>query len=223
MTVQQFLKRWLMHYIHPEYFYIPLVNSEPSYVLIDKYVTENGTYNPSDDGADGYSKVTVEVGNITPLYVTSNGSYESWDYGYDGFCPVIVDVQPSFSFCDGIEYNDITPILDDEDGELYIYDESAGFGVRCAIEQSGTGYAVVVYKVWSSGGEYPVYRMTSDFAFKYAYITVTDSSTGKIKITYEFRDVMPGKKTYSKTISDLRWYGGSGNTFTVKRAVHNDE
>lgn len=29
MTEQQFLKRWLMHYIHPEYFYIPLTGEQP--------------------------------------------------------------------------------------------------------------------------------------------------------------------------------------------------
>ena len=30
-------------------------------MLIEKTITENGTYNASDDSADGYSKVTVEV------------------------------------------------------------------------------------------------------------------------------------------------------------------
>jgi len=30
-------------------------------MLIEKTITENGTYNASDDGADGYSSVTVEV------------------------------------------------------------------------------------------------------------------------------------------------------------------
>ena len=31
--------------------------------LIEKSITENGTYNASDDEADGYSSVTVEVAN----------------------------------------------------------------------------------------------------------------------------------------------------------------
>lgn len=35
--------------------------STPDLVLIDKTITENGTYNASEDEADGYSSVTVEV------------------------------------------------------------------------------------------------------------------------------------------------------------------
>lgn len=38
-------------------------------VLIDKTITENGTYNASDDAADGYKKVVVDVpSGITELY-----------------------------------------------------------------------------------------------------------------------------------------------------------
>ena len=29
--------------------------------LIEKYITSNGEYNPSDDNADGYSLVTVDI------------------------------------------------------------------------------------------------------------------------------------------------------------------
>ena len=33
----------------------------PPPVLIDKTITKNGTYDPSDDSADGYSSVVVDV------------------------------------------------------------------------------------------------------------------------------------------------------------------
>jgi len=41
-------------------------------VLVSKTVTENGTYDPADDNADGYSTVTVNVsgGGVTPVAIT---------------------------------------------------------------------------------------------------------------------------------------------------------
>lgn len=35
--------------------------------LIPKTITENGTYNPADDNAIGYSEVIVNVGNEEPI------------------------------------------------------------------------------------------------------------------------------------------------------------
>lgn len=47
--------------------------------LVPKTITENGTYNPSDDQADGYSSVTVSVptssGGYTHGYFTSVGQF----------------------------------------------------------------------------------------------------------------------------------------------------
>lgn len=55
--------------------------------LITKSITENGTYTAEDDGADGYSEVTVDVpsgipidgGSLTPLVfgIDSDGFYFS--------------------------------------------------------------------------------------------------------------------------------------------------
>ena len=68
--------------------------------LIEKSITENGTYNASDDEADGYSSVTVEVANSYsqadngkvvsnqtliaqtsyPITVTENDTYDTTNY-----------------------------------------------------------------------------------------------------------------------------------------------
>lgn len=59
----------------------------PGVVLIDKEITENGTYTAKEEGADGYSEVTVDVpsgipidgGSLTPLVfgIDSDGFYFS--------------------------------------------------------------------------------------------------------------------------------------------------
>lgn len=63
--------------------------------LVPKTVTENGTYDPSDDDADGYSEVTVAVpipvSTVEPLSVTQNGTYTP-PTGVDGYAPVTVNV-----------------------------------------------------------------------------------------------------------------------------------
>ena len=66
----------------------------PSATLTTKSITQNGTYNASQDDADGYSSVTVAVpGGVTiePLEVTQNGTYNP-PSGVDGYAPVTVNV-----------------------------------------------------------------------------------------------------------------------------------
>lgn len=51
-------------------------------VIINKTVTENGTYQASSDSADGYSEVTVNVRSIDGIPLSSaNGSYIFNDLG----------------------------------------------------------------------------------------------------------------------------------------------
>jgi hypothetical protein len=63
--------------------------------LVPKSVTENGTYDPADDDADGYSSVTVAVPSpvvtVEPLSVTQNGTYNP-PTGVNGYAPVTVNV-----------------------------------------------------------------------------------------------------------------------------------
>ena len=64
---------------------IPLEVATPqTSVLVDKTITENGTYNASNDSADGYKKVVVNVsGGVTPtgtISITSNGTTDVTNY-----------------------------------------------------------------------------------------------------------------------------------------------
>lgn len=83
---------------------VPSTNFVPPTVkMIPKRVTENGTYYASQDNADGYDEVVVDVEggsvNIEPLTarLTENGRHTfAIEEGVDGYYPVEmnVDVQP---------------------------------------------------------------------------------------------------------------------------------
>lgn len=70
--------------------------------LVTKTITQNGTYNPASDNADGYSAVTVNVPtpssnlqaktNISPT--TSSQTIQA-DSGYDGLSSVQINAMPS--------------------------------------------------------------------------------------------------------------------------------
>lgn len=64
-------------------------------VLVAKTITENGTYQATDDDADGYSSVTVDVPTSSPNLqsktVTQNGTVTP-DAGYEGLSSVVVNV-----------------------------------------------------------------------------------------------------------------------------------
>lgn len=72
----------------------------PTPVLIEKTVTANGTYDASDDGADGYSSVDVEVpaSVLTTKAITANGAYNASSDNADGYSAVTVNV---YNFFDG--------------------------------------------------------------------------------------------------------------------------
>lgn len=80
--------------------------------LIDKTITQNGTYKPSSDGADGYSEVTVNVAGggsslMDELTATENKIYTASEYGYDGFKSVNVNVESvTFYNLDYLFYKD---------------------------------------------------------------------------------------------------------------------
>ncbi len=87
-----------------------LIDASPT--LLQKNITANGTYYAFNDGANGYSAVTVNVpsvggsngssgGNdsVIPTLIkktlTENGVYDAFEYGADGFSRVIIDVPNS--------------------------------------------------------------------------------------------------------------------------------
>lgn len=92
-----------------------------SAVLINKSITENGTYNASDDSADGYSIVTVNVDAPSPSLgiktIISNGTYDASDDDYDGYSRVTVNVSEEIDIYCGRTVPDNTT---GSDGDIYI-------------------------------------------------------------------------------------------------------
>lgn len=66
--------------------------------LTTKTIVQNGTYKASDDNADGFSEVTVNIPSSHPTLVgkliSQNGTYNASDDNADGYYQVIVNVQP---------------------------------------------------------------------------------------------------------------------------------
>lgn len=61
--------------------------------MIEKTVTEDGTYKASDDNAVGYSKVIVQKPfNTGEITITEDGIYKAAGEGYKGYTKVIVKV-----------------------------------------------------------------------------------------------------------------------------------
>ena len=68
-------------------------NGGGSAVLIEKSVTDNGTYTASDDSADGYSKVVVDVEpDLITKSITANGTYTALEDEAGGYSAVTVNV-----------------------------------------------------------------------------------------------------------------------------------
>ena len=75
--------------------------SQIASTLIAKTITQNGTYDPADDGADGYSSVTVNIPGAPVLVektIAAKGVYDPVDDNADGYSLVTVTAggnQPS--------------------------------------------------------------------------------------------------------------------------------
>lgn len=69
----------------------------PGGILVSKSVTANGTYDPADDSADGYSSVSVNVPGATLVEksITANGNYYPGNDNADGYSAVYVAVEGS--------------------------------------------------------------------------------------------------------------------------------
>ena len=61
--------------------------------FIQRHITQNGAYFSADDGASGYSGVTVDVpANTGEKSIASNGDYDATSEGLDGYSRVSVRV-----------------------------------------------------------------------------------------------------------------------------------
>ena len=90
--------------------------------LITKNITVNGTYDASDDSADGYSEVVVNVPtpapNLQDKTVTQNGTVTA-DSGYDGLGTVTVNIEPNLKKSKTITENSKTYKASDEGYDGY--------------------------------------------------------------------------------------------------------
>ncbi len=89
-------------------------NEERSVNLITKAINENGTYLASDDDADGYLSVIVEVTpNVESKEITENGTYNASDEGLDGYESVTVNVPSGSGVISGVDFTtDTLPVTD---------------------------------------------------------------------------------------------------------------
>lgn len=74
-----------------------------SATLITKSITANGDYSAVDDGADGYSAVSVDVQpSLTTKSITENGTYNASSDNADGYSSVTVNLPDNaWKYIDG--------------------------------------------------------------------------------------------------------------------------
>lgn len=93
------------------------VNIEDSATLIEKTITTNGSYSASDDNADGYSNVIVNVASSTPnlqsktATPTESAQTITADSGYDGLSQVSVNAISSTYVGSGVARNPAVGIM----------------------------------------------------------------------------------------------------------------
>lgn len=76
-----------------------------SSVLISKTINQNGNYLATDDEADGYSDVKVNVQpTLTTKSITANGTYNASADNADGYSSVIVNTKTKWLMSHGTEY-----------------------------------------------------------------------------------------------------------------------
>lgn len=71
------------------------ITTNISVPLGTKNITENGTYNASDDGYTGYTQVDVNIPLKRELNISKNGEYRASEDGYAGYKIVNVNVYPA--------------------------------------------------------------------------------------------------------------------------------
>lgn len=157
--------------------------------LVTKSVTANGTYDPQDDNADGYSLVTVSVQpNVGTKNIGANGTYNASSDSLDGYSSVTVSVSPNVGTKSITQNGTYNASSDSLDGYSQVSVNVSGGGatlIEKTITRNGTynasgdsadGYSKVVVKV--EGGE----GTPTNFAYTGNIQTYTVPSTGKYKL-----------------------------------------
>lgn len=112
-------------YNHDNTYYAGVIPAHES-VFIEKNIIQNGTYDASDDEADGYSQVVVNVPSsheavLLEKTVFQNGSYNASNDNVDGYSQVIVNV-PFPAGLKNILKGTSYPLSNiGENGDIYLY------------------------------------------------------------------------------------------------------
>jgi hypothetical protein len=122
-------------------------------VLIEKTITENGTYIASNDDADGYESVTVDVPEpvLDDLTITKNGKYTPPD-GVDGYDDITVNVPSEEPVLDSLSI--------DKNGTYTPPDGTDGYN-KITVDVPSTGITPVGTLTITSNGVHDVYNYAS--------------------------------------------------------------
>lgn len=157
--------------------------------LIEKSVTQNGTYDAADDNADGYSSVTVNVSGgsatLVDKTISVNGTYDPSDDNADGYSEVTVAVpEPTLTTKTITTNGTYDPGDDNADGysevtvDLPLDTKSIVLnGTYNATDDNLEGYSSISVHVPASSDEYygtGTVKTFADTNFKHASFSTAD-------------------------------------------------
>lgn len=158
-------------------------------ILIDKNITDNGTYHASDDNADGYANVTVEVETDPPVLIeksiTDNGTYLASDDEADGYSSVSVSVPQSTLIEKSVNEN----------------------GIYLASGDNADGYSKVTVEIP------PATLITKSVSANGEYLASEDEADGYSKVTVNIQPVL---EKYIYNIDKVEFNTGHKHTPNTK-------
>lgn len=171
--------------------------------LIEKSITENGTYNASSDNADGYSKVVVNVGGVTPTenYPDLTEFYSVCHRGYDEYGSVPENSIEAFGYAKQKGYkwietdirhtSDHVPILS-HDATISVNEVSSALTIANTSWETLSGYSINNYinKVCSLEAAL-TFCKANDI---YMYLELKDGTQSEIEADYAIVDRLGMKK-----------------------------
>ena len=146
-------------------------------VLITKVITANDTYDASDDSADGYSQVTVNVApNVGTKSITENGTYTASSENLDGYSSVMVAV-------------DLPPALPNTYDRLdYVTANGAAFQTIYA-ENKGDLFEIITSANALDSGYHTFFSVYNAYSLTYNGDTLTswqiDTFSGDVSATVD--------------------------------------
>lgn len=166
-----------------------LESVEPHPTLINKSITENGNYDPHDDNADGYKKVSVAVApNVGTKNITANGDYSASADNVDGYSSVHVDVPADVAEKNISANGEYNASADNVDGYSKVTVNVAADVMEKSITTNG------------------IYKASDDSKEGYSKVTVNvqpDLTTKTITNNGVYRAVDDSKEGYSVVTVDV--------------------